>query len=378
MKLIDDVNEACGVELTVRSLLVEPTLGALVREVEQARGEAAAAPGPPDTPAPAVEVAAPLAETVHPPLVPIRPEASCHPSSWSQGEWAAPGVARYARRTRYLNPGQPFYGLRARGVDDLVEPHESVEAMATEHLKEIRKVQPRGPYYISGSCVGGVVAFELAQQLRAAGEEVRLLVLIDSNYPTRPRMIRNQVVNLWKDTLPPGVARPGGLRGVAARAQDRARVLFSPTEEQRVGMRRSAIGNRYLRRIRATARSAMRAGSPSWPARCVRSRMPLASGRKSPPAASRSATCPATTTPTCASTRLPRQPASTTACGGPGRSRTERRPHEGGGDRPRSDSASHEEADITRRPMATREIPARRCRRRRSSCASTPTSASQW
>ena len=250
MKLIHDVNEACGVELTVRSLLVEPTLGALVREVEQARSEAAAAPGPADAPAPAVEVAAPPAETLHPPLVPIRPEGELPPLFLVAGGMGGEQeLLVYARLTRYLNPGQPFYGLRARGVDDLVEPHESVEAMATEHLKEIRKVQPRGPYYISGSCVGGVVAFELAQQLRAAGEEVRLLVLIDSNYPTRPRMIRNQVVNLWKDTLPPGVARPGGLRGAAARAQDRARVLFSPTEEQRVGMRRSAIGNRYLRRI---------------------------------------------------------------------------------------------------------------------------------
>ena len=51
----------------------------------------------------------------------------------------------YARLTRYLNPDQPFYGLRARGVDDLVEPHESVEAMAAEHLEEIRKVQPTRP-----------------------------------------------------------------------------------------------------------------------------------------------------------------------------------------------------------------------------------------
>ena len=157
----------------------------------------------------------------------------------------------YARLTRYLDPDQPFYGLRARGVDDLVEPHESVEAMAAEHLEEIRKVQPRGPYYISGSCVGGVVAFELAQQLRAGGEEVPILILIDSNFPTRPRMIRRQLVNLWSDTLPPGVVRPEGLRGMAARARDRVRVVYSPTEEQRIGMRRSAIGNRYLRRILA-------------------------------------------------------------------------------------------------------------------------------
>jgi amino acid adenylation domain-containing protein len=240
MKLIHDVNEALGVELTVRSLLVEPTLGALVSEVQRSGGERPAVSTPPEAAAP------------HPPLVPIRPEGGLPPLYLVAGGMGGEQeLLVYARLTRYLDPDQPFYGLRARGVDDLVEPHETVEAMAAEHLEEIRRVQPRGPYYISGSCVGGVVAFELAQQLRASGEEVPLLVLIDSNYPTRPRMIRNQVLNLWKDTLPPGVARPGGLRGVAARAQDRARVLFSPTEEQRIGMRRSAIGNRYLRRILA-------------------------------------------------------------------------------------------------------------------------------
>jgi amino acid adenylation domain-containing protein len=246
MKLIHDVDEALGVELTVRSLLIEPTLGALVREVEEARAEGGAEPVPADAPVSGPEAPA----AVHPPLVPIRPEGGLPPLFLVAGGMGGEQeLLVYARLTRYLDPDQPFYGLRARGVDDVVEPHESVEAMAAEHLEEIRKVQPRGPYYISGSCVGGVVAFELAQQLRAGGEEVPLLVLIDSNYPTRPRMIRNQVVNLWKDTLPPGVARPGGLRGMAARAQDRARVLFSPTEEQRIGMRRSAIGNRYLRRI---------------------------------------------------------------------------------------------------------------------------------
>ena len=187
---------------------------------------------------------------MHPPLVPIRAEGSLPPLFLVAGGMGGEQeLLVYARLTRYLDPDQPLYGLRARGVDDLVEPHESVEAMAAEHLEEIRKVQPTGPYYLSGSCVGGVVAYELAQQLRAGGEDVPVLILIDSNYPTRPRMIRNQVVSLWKDTLPPGVARPGGLRGVAARTQDRARVLFSPTEEQRIGMRRSAIGNRYLRRI---------------------------------------------------------------------------------------------------------------------------------
>jgi thioesterase domain-containing protein/acyl carrier protein len=229
MKLIHDVNEALGVELTVRALLVEPTLGALVQQVERAREQ--------------TSVGRSL-------LVPMRSNGDLPPLFLVAGGMGGDQeLLVYVSLARHLAPDQPFYGLRARGVDDLVEPHESVEAMAAEHLEEIRKVQPRGPYYLSGSCVGGVVAYELAQQLRAAGEEIPVLVLIDSNYPTRPRMIRNQVINLWRDTLPPGVVRPDGLRGVAARAQDRARVLFSPTEEQRIGIRRSMIGNRYLRRI---------------------------------------------------------------------------------------------------------------------------------
>jgi amino acid adenylation domain-containing protein len=229
MKLIHDVNETLGVELTVRALLVEPTLGALVQQVERAREQ--------------TSVGRSL-------LVPMRSNGDLPPLFLVAGGMGGDQeLLVYVSLARHLAPDQPFYGLRARGVDDLVEPHESVEAMAAEHLEEIRKVQPRGPYYLSGSCVGGVVAYELAQQLRAAGEEIPVLVLIDSNYPTRPRMIRNQVINLWRDTLPPGVVRPDGLRGVAARAQDRARVLFSPTEEQRIGIRRSMIGNRYLRRI---------------------------------------------------------------------------------------------------------------------------------
>ena len=248
MKLIHDVNEAFDVELAVRTLLVEPTLGALVRAVEEARADVAT----PFVPAAEPTEPPPKSSTMHPPLVPIRPEGQLPPLFLVAGGMGGEQeLLVYARLTRYLDPEQPFYGLRARGVDDLVEPHESVQAMAAEHLEEIRKVQPRGPYFISGSCVGGVVAFELAQQLRAAGEEVPILILIDSNFPTRPRMIRNQLVNLWSDTLPPGAVRPEGMRGVAARARDRARVLFSPTEEQRIGMRRSVIGNRYLRRILA-------------------------------------------------------------------------------------------------------------------------------
>src|SRR5262249_58320076 len=101
-------------------------------------------------------------------------------------------VLVYAKIARHLDSQRPFYGLRARGVDELVEPHETVEQMAAEHVREIRAVQPHGPYFIGGSCVGGVVAFEIVQQLRARGEPIGALVLIDSAFPTWVGLVRDR------------------------------------------------------------------------------------------------------------------------------------------------------------------------------------------
>ncbi len=260
MKLIHDVNDSLGVEVTVRSLLVDPTLGALVREAERdlARRSLTTVPsaGPPasgsshseglsaspDTSAPS--------DTRYPPLVSLKPGGDLPPLFLVAGGVGGENeLLVYANLARFLDLRQPFYGLRARGVDELVEPHESVEAMAAEYVEEIRKVQPQGPYYLSGSCVGGVVAFELAQQLRAAGEEVAILMLIESYYPSRRRVMRRQLINLWRDPLPPGAGRGGGLPYVAARARHRAKRLLAPTEELRVEKRRSAITKRYLRCI---------------------------------------------------------------------------------------------------------------------------------
>ncbi|HEY0557546.1 MAG TPA: amino acid adenylation domain-containing protein, partial [Thermoanaerobaculia bacterium] len=81
---------------------------------------------------------------------------------------------------RLIGSGQPFYGLQARGLEDTAEPFASLEAMAAHYAQEIRSVQPAGPYRIGGWSFGGLAAFELAQQLRAAGEEVELLVVMDT------------------------------------------------------------------------------------------------------------------------------------------------------------------------------------------------------
>jgi thioesterase domain-containing protein len=81
---------------------------------------------------------------------------------------------------RCLGPDQPFYGLQARGLEDGRDPIRSIEEMAAEYISEMRRVQPAGPYRLGGWSFGGLAAFEIAQQLRAAGEEVALLAVIDT------------------------------------------------------------------------------------------------------------------------------------------------------------------------------------------------------
>jgi thioesterase domain-containing protein len=75
---------------------------------------------------------------------------------------------------------QPFYGLQARGVDDNQVPHTRIEDMAAYYIDAIRSVQPDGPYLLGGWSMGGVVAYEVAQQLEAQGQRVSLLALMDA------------------------------------------------------------------------------------------------------------------------------------------------------------------------------------------------------
>jgi thioesterase domain-containing protein/acyl carrier protein len=89
-------------------------------------------------------------------------------------------VLKYRELSRFLGPEQPFYGIQSRGLDGEEEPFTDIDEMAAYYVQEIRKVQPEGPYYIGGYSFGGRVAYVMAQNLRAAGEEVALLALIDT------------------------------------------------------------------------------------------------------------------------------------------------------------------------------------------------------
>jgi thioesterase domain-containing protein/acyl carrier protein len=92
------------------------------------------------------------------------------------------GVLCYAPLARHLAAERAVYGLQAPDrVDGEEEP--SIEPMAARYLAEVKAVQPAGPYALGGWSMGGVVAFEMARQLEAAGETVELLALLDSAAP---------------------------------------------------------------------------------------------------------------------------------------------------------------------------------------------------
>jgi thioesterase domain-containing protein/acyl carrier protein len=91
-------------------------------------------------------------------------------------------VLEYYELARHLGTDQPFYGFQSQGVDGRHAPHTRVEDMAAHYIKEMREIQPVGPYLIGGRSLGGNIAFEMACQLQAMGEEVGLLALLDT-YP---------------------------------------------------------------------------------------------------------------------------------------------------------------------------------------------------
>jgi aspartate racemase len=98
----------------------------------------------------------------------------------------------YNDLARNLGKERPVYGVYLQEEVDLLKSGKledqqtaltSVAGMAARYLKEIRTLQPVGPYFLAGESFGGLVAFEMAQQLRSQGEKVGLLALFDTEAP---------------------------------------------------------------------------------------------------------------------------------------------------------------------------------------------------
>jgi thioesterase domain-containing protein/acyl carrier protein len=191
------IEKELGVKLPLATLFEAPTIEEQARVVEVTRAANAPTAGAvlipvPGNPAATVDTPAntatpaPATATVVPtkavsgwsPLVTIQPQGARPAFFCIHG--AGGNVLIYRDLAKNLGTDQPFYGLQAQGLDGASAPLTTIEAMAALYAREIRRAQPHGPYYLGGYCMGGTLAYEVARQLRSAGEEIALLALFDT------------------------------------------------------------------------------------------------------------------------------------------------------------------------------------------------------
>jgi acetoacetyl-CoA synthetase len=94
-------------------------------------------------------------------------------------------IEGFADLASLLQTSMPVYAIEARGVDGSSEPDSDLEEMVKHYVNRVQTVQAAGPYFLLGHSFGGMIVFEMAQRLRAAGERVACLILLDTSLPKR-------------------------------------------------------------------------------------------------------------------------------------------------------------------------------------------------
>ena len=108
-----------------------------------------------------------------------------------------------------LGSDRPFYGLQAKGLYGDETPHSTIKDAARDYIAEMKQVQPHGPYFIGGFSGGGITAYDIAHQLCAMGDEVALVVLLDTPLPQRrPLARKDRLLIQWQETRRKGAAYP--------------------------------------------------------------------------------------------------------------------------------------------------------------------------
>jgi len=153
MQLLARIEAAYGRELPMSLFFQEPTVARLAARLRESSSE-----------------------PQHRALVPLQPHGERNPLFLVHPVGGT--VFCYRELALAVGPDQPLHALQAdRSGSD------SVEEMAAFYLDAVRTVRPHGPYRLGGWSLGGVVAYEMARQLRSAGEEVEELLLLDSFVP---------------------------------------------------------------------------------------------------------------------------------------------------------------------------------------------------
>jgi len=150
--LLLELERHWNVAVTIADMLASPTVAQLAQVIDQASHTREA-----------------------PQLAVIQAGGSCEPF------FCLGAGPRYRELARLLGPGQPFLGP-LHPEPSTLRGSCRIQDVAAHHIRIIRNAQPRGPYFVGGWCIDGLVAFEVAQQLRALGEPVALLVLFDTSF----------------------------------------------------------------------------------------------------------------------------------------------------------------------------------------------------
>ncbi len=172
MQMLAEIQNAFGRSLPVACLFPEAT-------IEQLAGA----------------LTRPVSREPLPSLVPIRPQGTRPPFFFIHG--LDGDILPCASLAKHLDPDQPVYALRAQGLEGPDAPVDDLKIMASRYIAELRAVQPVGPYFLGGYSFGGAVVFEMAQQLRAAGEEIGLLVIVDIGAPPSALRLAARRPRFW-------------------------------------------------------------------------------------------------------------------------------------------------------------------------------------
>jgi thioesterase domain-containing protein/acyl carrier protein len=144
-------------------------------------------------------------------LVPIRAQGSRPPLFCVHADGS---VFIYRRFARYLDSGIPIYGLQAHGLaNPKAQPHRHIDEMAAHYIREIRAVQPQGPYHLCAFSAGGLIIFEMARQFHALGQEIPFLGLLDAYGPDYPEYLPDAKQAGYKLSVHLNTLRLHGIQG---------------------------------------------------------------------------------------------------------------------------------------------------------------------
>jgi thioesterase domain-containing protein/acyl carrier protein len=234
--LVTAIEETCGRSLTPPVLLEAPTVAALAEALQRED------------------------RAFDEPLTVLRASGARAPLFFVHNDHGR-GLYTHALG-RALHPDRPVYAIHLHGLRAQPLP-DTVEAIAADRVRAVRAVAPRGPYVLGGHCFGGIVALEMARQLRASGERVEAVVMIDTPAPAwRARLLHRASTLLGRVGGVSPVARAALFAGVDRAAEevvDRARSYRERLGAlARAGLRRQAgaLGRQAGRLARGIARLA--------------------------------------------------------------------------------------------------------------------------